>query len=122
MCNDPSGGLEDIISAGAHRILSSGQKNIAEDGIGLLREMILQSGDRIIIMAGGGIDESNVALIATTARVKEIHMTGRKMADSEMIFRRSGVNMGSIPGIPEFSRRVANPERIRNVRAILSSL
>jgi copper homeostasis protein len=122
MCNDPSGGLEDIIATGADRVLSSGQKNIAEDGIELLREMVIQAGDRITVMAGGGIDESNVALIVTSTKVKEIHMTGRKIADSEMVFRRSGINLGSIPGIPEFSRRVANPERIANVISILKSL
>jgi len=122
LCIDPEIGLEDIISTGTDRILSSGQKNIAEDGIDLLRELVRQGGDRIIIMAGSGIDESNVALIVSSSRVREIHMTGRKMADSEMTFRRPGINLGSIPGIPEFARRVANPDRIRNVKAILNNL
>jgi len=122
MCNDPIAGLEDIISTGAQRVLSSGQKNIAEEGIDLLREMVLQAGNRIIIMAGSGIDESNVALIVTSARIREVHLTGRKVVESEMIFRRPGINLGGISGMPEFSRRVANPERIRNIKGILSGL
>lgn len=122
MCNDPVGGLEDIIYTGADCILSSGQKNIAEDGIEILRQMVIQAGERIIIMAGAGIDESNAALIVTSTKVRELHMTGRKKIDSDMIFKRPGINLGSVPGIPEYSWKVANTERIRNVRDILKSL
>jgi copper homeostasis protein len=115
MCSDPVQGLEDVIASGASRLLTSGLKNKAQDGIELIRQLVIQADDRIIIMPGGGIDETNVALIATAAKVKEIHLTGRKNIDSEMIFRRQGINLGGVPGIPEFNRKVADTDRIISI-------
>jgi copper homeostasis protein len=119
MCNDPVSGLEDVIASGVTRLLTSGQKNRAQDGMELIRELVIQAGERLIIMPGGGIDETNVALIASVTRVKEIHLTGRKTIDSGMIFRRQGLNMGGVQGIPEFSRKVADVEKITDIVNIL---
>jgi copper homeostasis protein len=122
MCNDPIRGLEDIISTGTVRLLSSGQKDKATEGIELLRQLVILAGDRLIVMPGGGIDESNVAQIASYTMARELHLTGRMEVESGMIFRRPGISMGGIPGIPEFSRKVADPERIRNIITILKTL
>jgi copper homeostasis protein len=115
MCNDPVQGLEDVIATGASRLLTSGMKNNTQDGIELIRQLVIQADERIIIMPGGGIDETNVALIVTATKVREIHLTGRNTIDSEMIFRRQGINMGNIPGIPEFSRKIADPDQIKSI-------
>ncbi len=115
MCKDPVQGLEDVITTGASRLLTSGMKNNTQDGIELIRQLVIQADDRIIIMPGGGIDETNVALIATATKVREIHLTARKTIDSEMIFRRQGINMGGVPGIPEFSRKIADMDRIKSI-------
>lgn len=115
MCNDPVQGLEDVIASGATRLLTSGLKNKAQDGIELIRLLVIHADERIIIMPGGGIDETNVALIATATKVKEIHLTGRRTIDSEMIFRRQGINMGGVSGIPEFTRKVADIDRIKSI-------
>jgi len=122
MCNDPVQGLEDVISAGAARLLTSGMKNKAQDGIELLRQLVIQSGDRLLIMPGGGIDETNAALILTATKAREIHLTGRRIIESEMIFRRQGINMGGVPGVAEFSRKVADPERIKKIAEILKMI
>jgi copper homeostasis protein len=122
MCSDPVQGLEDVIATGASRLLTSGLKNKAQDGIELLRQLVIQSDDRIIIMPGGGIDETNAALIVTATKTKEIHLTGRKVVDSEMIFRRQGINMGGIKGVPEFSRKVADSERIKKIIGVLKMI
>jgi len=122
MCNDPVQGLEDVISAGAARLLTSGMKNKAQDGIELIRQLVIQSGDRLLIMPGGGIDETNAALILTATKAREIHLTGRRIIESEMIFRRQGINMGGVPGVAEFSRKVADPERIKKIAEILKMI
>ena len=122
MCNDPVQGLEDVISAGAARLLTSGMKNKAQDGIELIRQLVIQSGDRLLIMPGGGIDETNAALILTATKAREIHLTGRRIIESEMIFRRQGINMGGVPGVAEFSRKVAAPERIKKIAEILKMI
>jgi copper homeostasis protein len=122
MCSDPVQGLEDVIDTGCARLLTSGLKNKAQDGIELIRQLAIQAGERIIIMPGGGIDETNVALIITATKVKEIHLRGRKTIDSEMIFRRQGIYMGGVSGIPEFTSKVADPERIKSIVHILKTL
>lgn len=119
MCEDPVKGIEDVIASGAARLLTSGLRNNAQDGIELIRQLIIQAGERLIVMPGGGIDETNAARIVTATKAKEIHLTGRKVIDSEMIFRRHGINMGSVQQIEEFSRKVADIEKIRNIINIL---
>ena len=115
MCNDPFKGLEDVISAGAKRLLTSGQRNKAEDGTDLIRELILQADNRIIIMPGSGININNISLIARNTGAREFHLTGRKVIDSDMIFRKQDISLGGIPSIPEFSRKVADADMIRSI-------
>jgi copper homeostasis protein len=121
MCNDPVKGLEDVIATGADRLLTSGMKNSAQEGIDLIRQLVLQAGNRIIIMPGGGIDETNIGFIAMRTKAKEIHLTGRSNVESEMTFRRNGINMG-MKGLPEFSRKTADPYKIKKIIEILKSM
>ncbi len=119
MCRDPFRGLEDIIASGATRILTSGQKNKVNDGLGLVNELVKKAADRIIIMPGSGIDENNIKLIAQSTGAKEFHLTGRKIIESPMEFRMSGVSMGGHPDVQEFSRKVADVDKIRRIKKIL---
>ncbi len=115
MCRDPVSGLEDVIASGASRLLTSGLRNKARDGIELIRQLVIQAGERLIVMPGGGIDETNAAQIITATKVTELHLTGRMEIDSEMIFRRHGISMGGLTGMPEFTRKVADPEKIKKI-------
>ncbi len=121
MCSNPEKGLEDVISSGADRLLTSGQKNLVPEGIELITRLVSQAGDRIIIMPGGGINLSNIGFVAKQTHAKEFHLTGRKIINSEMIFIRDGISMGGYPGIPEFSRKVADLETIKKIIDILTA-
>ncbi len=122
MCQDPVQGLEDIIASGAERVLTSGQKNSAAEGSGLLRELVIQAGQRIIIMPGSGINEANIETIAKISGANEFHLSARKVVESEMIFRKEGITMTGMPGFNEYARKVADPEKIKNIIRILSNL
>lgn len=122
MCQDPVQGLEDIIASGAERVLTSGQKNSAAEGSGLLRELVIQAGRRIIIMPGSGIDEANIETIAKISGANEFHLSARKVVESEMIFRKDGITMSGLPGYNEFTRKVADPEKIKTIIRILRDL
>lgn len=115
MCNDPVKGLENVIATGADRLLTSGQKKSAEEGIELISHLIMLAHNRVIIMPGSGINESNIRFIAESTGAREFHLTARKIGDSEMIFRRRDISMGGIPDIPEFSRKVTDPDMIRSI-------
>jgi copper homeostasis protein len=89
--------------------------NKAEEGIELISQLILQAGERIIIMPGSGITESNIINIARNTGAKEFHLTCRKVIESKMTFRRQNISMGGITGISEFSRKVIDPDMIRGI-------
>jgi copper homeostasis protein len=115
LCNDPLKGLEDVIATGARRLLTSGQQNTAFEGMDLIARLVKLAGDRIIIMPGSGISESNITAIAGNTGALEYHFTGRKNIDSKMIFHKENISMGGIPGVPEFSRKVADPDTITGI-------
>jgi copper homeostasis protein len=119
MCNDPFNGIEDVIASGANRLLTAGQTNKAIEGVELISQLIQQAEKRIIIMPGSGINELNIADIASKTGAFEFHLTGRKAIESEMIFRKQNISMGGNNGIHEFSRKVADPDMIRSIINIL---
>lgn len=122
MCRDPMTALEDIISTGAGRILTSGQAKTAIEGSQLIRKLRDASQGRIKIMPGGGIDEYNIALLANTTGASEYHLSGRRQRDSLMTFRRKGIYMGDPRLQAEYIIKTADEERIRSVIMILRSV
>ena len=85
-CKDPFKALEDIISTGCKRILTSGQVPNAADAIPLLKKLVEQAGDRIIIMPGSGVRSNNIKEIMQATGAKEIHSSARKMLPTQMLY------------------------------------
>ncbi|MBQ7181333.1 MAG: copper homeostasis protein CutC [Bacteroidaceae bacterium] len=73
VCREPLAALEDIISLGCHRLLTSGQAPSALQGIPLLRQLVAQAAGRIIIMPGAGVSPQNAAQILSETGATEIH-------------------------------------------------
>ncbi len=119
MTPDPLKALEDIISIGIDRILTSGQKNKAIEGRELLKQLIEQADGRIIIMPGSGINEQNIVEIRSFTGAKEFHLTGRKPIQSKMIYRQDGIFMGGLPEISEFEIKVTNSKLIRKIVSLI---
>ncbi len=115
MTADPFQALEDIISLGIHRILTSGQERSVPEGVPLIAQLVKQAGDRIIILPGGGIDEFNIEKIVEATGVKECHISGRKKVSSNMQFINRRVFMGGELRLPEYEISVADAERIRKM-------
>lgn len=92
---DPFKALEDIISLGCARILTSGCKPTALEGAPLLGELVRKAEDRIIIMPGCGVREENIAEIAKLTDAHEFHFSAREPMESGMLFRNQEVAMGS---------------------------
>lgn len=92
---DPFKALEDIISLGCARVLTSGCKPTALEGATLLAGLVEKAGDRIIIMPGCGVKEGNIAEIARRTGAREFHFSAREPVESGMIFRNPEVAMGS---------------------------
>lgn len=91
---DPFKALEDIISLGCRRILTSGCRSSALEGADMLERLVLAAGERISIMPGCGIRENNIAEIAKRTGAKEFHFSAREKKESSMQFRNPDVTMG----------------------------
>ncbi len=96
MTNDPIQAMEDIIECGCERILTSGQKNTAIEGIDLIKTLVEKSNNRIEIMAGSGVTAQNARQFLDIG-VHALHMTGRSIQASKMIFRKPDVSMTTTP-------------------------
>lgn len=72
-CRNPLEALEQIISLGCNRILTSGQAPTAEEGIQMLRSLVIRSRGRIVIMPGSGVSQYNIRKILTETGTTEIH-------------------------------------------------
>ena len=83
---DPFKALEDIIDCGCERILTSGQKSAAPDAAPLLKQLIEQAGNRIIIMPGAGVKSSNIAKLKNETGAKEFHSSARKIAPNNITY------------------------------------
>ena len=77
-CRNPKQALEDIIALGCDRILTSGQQPTAEAGIPMLRELNEQADGRIILLAGCGVNEDNIARIQRETGIREFHFSARE--------------------------------------------
>ena len=78
VCAKPLEALEQIISLGCHRLLTSGQAPTAEQGIPLLKKLVEQASGRIIIMPGSGVNPQNAHRILAETGAHEIHGSLRR--------------------------------------------
>jgi copper homeostasis protein len=75
---DPYEALETIKSLGVNRILTSGQKNKAEEGVELIKKLQINAGTKLRIMPGSGINELNIQRIALSTEVNSFHASLRE--------------------------------------------
>jgi copper homeostasis protein len=74
--------LDDAIEAGVSRVLTSGGAPTAREGVEVIATLVLQAGQRVSIVAGGGIREHNVREVIARTGVREVH--GRLIDEAQM--------------------------------------
>lgn len=115
VCRDPFAALEDLIEIGVDRVLTSGQHEDAVSGAETIQKLVEAAGDRIVVMACGGLDETNIAEVIAKTGVSEVHFTAFEPAESEMEYRNESVAMGSENAGSEYVRQVTSSEKVRRV-------
>jgi len=106
--------LADVIEAGADRVLTSGGEQKVEDGIPTVARLVQAANQRIAVMVGAGITESNVHRIVTETGVREIHASLRAHVPSPMRYRNQKVSMGSVKG-SEYERAIVLEDAVRRL-------
>ena len=112
VARNPMEVMEGLIQLGFVRILSSGQKDKAMDGIEALAEMVERADGRIQLMAGSGVNPQNCTFFKQIG-VNAIHLSARTVRNSLMEYRRPGISMGGVSEISEFEVALASEEIIR---------
>lgn len=113
MTRDPAEALEAVIRTGAERILTSGQQPTAMAGLSLLAELVAQANGRIEIMAGAGVNAHNAEQLRAVG-VDALHLSGKRIEESPMLFRQPAVSMASA-ALGEYERVEADVTAIRAV-------
>lgn len=114
MSRDLSKSLDDVIEAGAHRVLTSGGQQKAEDGITVIAQLVRHADERIALMVGGGITRSNVHHILEATGAHEIHASMRVRVSSPMLHRNERISMGLAKG-REYQRSRVLQEEVRRL-------
>ena len=95
MVPSPVDALEQLITLGFVRLLTSGQQKSAEDGVEMIAKLIVQSNNRIIVMPGAGITVNNAEKILLKTCAKEFHSSASIVKRSPMC---SDIEFGSQAG------------------------
>lgn len=114
LCRDGDKALEDIIGLGCDRLLTSGLRNSAANGIDNLKRLNRLSAGRITLLAGAGINAQNAPEIMKETGVTEVHASARHTIGSPMIWRSPDVSMGT-PGSDEYSRKTTSEEEVKKI-------
>lgn len=109
--------LEEVIACGADRVLTSGGEPDASRGVSQIAHLREAAGDRIRIMAGGGVRERNVRKIVLGTGVRDVHTSlSRKITAHN---GNSKVHLGESMSEVRF---LVSEEDVRSLRSTLDAL
>lgn len=116
-CKDPLVAMEQLISIGCERILTSGQYPAAPDGVQLIAELNKAADERIIIMPGSGVRKGNIKSLAAQTGCTEFHSSLRGKVKSAMNF----IHPAFEGSAESYSNNAIDPEEVRQLRIALQS-
>lgn len=83
---DPMKALEDVVSTGCTRILTSGLKPTASEALDTIRRLHMAADGRIVVMPGSGVRSGNIREIVEATGVSELHCSAGTRAPSRMSY------------------------------------
>jgi copper homeostasis protein len=116
-CKDPLEAMEQLISIGCQRILTSGQQPTAPQGIDLIAELVKVAADRIIIMPGSGVRKENLKELALKTGATEFHSSLRGRSKTKMEFLHPAFAASE----ESYSNPSVDPEEVKALRKALNA-
>src|SRR5688500_2899370 len=95
MARDPAEAIEALVRCDVDRVLTSGQRASAMDGLATLKATVAAARGRIKIKACGGLDATNIALVLKVSGADEAHFAALKSVRGGMRYVNPSVAMGS---------------------------
>ena len=121
MCANPVKAMHELINLGVDRILTSGCKNSAYEGVEFIAEIIKKAEGKIIIMPGSGINEKNIKEIMLKTGASEFHSSAKNFIDSGMKYINKDISMGGKNSIDEFKRISVDGDIVKRMVEILNT-
>jgi len=120
MCKNHIYSLETLKKLGINRVLTSGGKNNAYDGIDILSKLVEAAENEIIIMPGSGINENTICEILQMTGASEFHSSTKTFINSTMNYFNPDIKMGKANNIDEYMNVSVNTEQIKKMKKILN--
>ena len=118
MCRNSIEAIAVLKELGVKRILSSGRKNTAIEGLEMLVQMQETAGNGIEIMAGSGVKAEQIPSF-WKAGIRHFHASAAALIPSKMQYRNEAISMSKDHPDEEFSVVHANGERIKTMAEII---
>lgn len=118
VCKDPLQVLQEAMNVGIQTILTSGQKDTCIEGSELLKELIQRSAGKLDILVGSGVNAEIIRKLIPEIGATCFHMSGKKVLDSGMAYRKEGVSMG-IPGMSEYQVFRTDKQEIEKAKKVI---
>jgi copper homeostasis protein len=112
--------LEQVMEAGADRILTSGGAQTAMLGAKCIARMVARADRRIGVMVCGTVRKDNIGEIARRTHALEFHASLRMPTNSPVTYRNEMLSL-SEPGVDEFARYAVTAEDVRALRDALTA-
>jgi copper homeostasis protein len=113
MTRDAEEAIEALVRCGVDRVLTSGQRDTALEGIDIIKRSHDAAHGRIVIMACGALDETNIAEVLRRSGADELHFAALKTVSSGMGFRNPHVGMGGTAIEREFEVTLTDTDAVR---------
>lgn len=99
---DASYGLEEslhkIIECGFRRVLTSGGKNTVDQGLEIIKKLLIWAANKIIIVPGGGTFPLHLGELHPTGYLKEVHASCKTYRRSKSVFVNPELELSSVIG------------------------
>ncbi len=117
MTRDYGAAIEALVRAGVGRVLTSGQRDTALDGIENLQGTIKAAAGRLVVIVCGGLDASNIAEVRARTGAQEMHFAALKTTKSPMVFRNPSIGMGGDSLEREYEVIITDEDAVRQTIA-----
>lgn len=122
MTSDYEKAAKDIADLGFTRILTSGARNKALDGVEDIKKISYLVGNKIEIMAGSGVNPDNMKKIYEIASPSAFHFSAKKTIQGGMLYHNPIVSMGGVGEISEYDIIRSDEEEIKRAANIIRAL
>jgi copper homeostasis protein len=113
MTRDVAAAVEALVRCGVDRVLTSGQRDTALEGLATIGATVAAARGRLRVMACGGLDAGNIARVRDATGAPELHFAALRSEPSGMRYRNLEVGMGGTAVEREYTNQVTDEAAVR---------